>query len=415
MNCWNDPINSRIIFEQLGIADQVDEISLPALGITACTASDKKVGGIPSVRHCAAWTGYGWNIVHREDLHKILLSLIPKDTIQYNKKVVAATEEESEVTVICEDTSVYRGDILIGADGVYSKVRESMFTILEKQGVLSRKDIKPAAISNVALLCLTELKEDVSSTFMTESDLELKMFRGTPYSTLTFPVYSGKMTTAVFLNATDWEPKDIQAFKNSDRSKIIESFSETLLDNRTSCGLTLREVIHLTKSERMTLVSIEEKLLKRWHTSRIVLIGDACHKFHPVLAAGGNQAFLDAVVLANCIHGMVDVTPETIQIAFKSYHSSRYWNSMVIYISSSMVGKLFLCQTWLQTVIGVILLSIPIFILDIVFKRLFCKDLPQAAFLPLIPPTGTVKPYPQKYSTPLDYDKPVVCSIEGTS
>ncbi|KAK9747438.1 hypothetical protein K7432_018138, partial [Basidiobolus ranarum] len=156
------------------------------------------------------------------------------------------------------------------------------------------------------------------------------------------------MTTSIFLNATDWKPDDIQAFKNTDKSKIIESLSDTLLDNRTSCGLMLREVIHLTKSERIALVSIEEKMLKRWHTSRIVLIGDACHKFNPVMAAGGNQAFLDAVVLANCIHDIIDATLETIKLAFTTYRSCRYRSSMTMYIFSRTVAKLLLCQTWLQ-------------------------------------------------------------------
>lgn len=43
------------------------------------------------------------------------------------------------VTVTCEDGTVYKGDILVGADGIHSKVREFMFDKLEEEGELKNK------------------------------------------------------------------------------------------------------------------------------------------------------------------------------------------------------------------------------------------------------------------------------------
>lgn len=57
-----------------------------------------------------------------------------------SKKVVKIDEQEDGVTIHCADQSTHVGHIVVGADGAYSSVRESMYKKMTDQGVLPKAD-----------------------------------------------------------------------------------------------------------------------------------------------------------------------------------------------------------------------------------------------------------------------------------
>ena len=52
-----------------------------------------------------------------------------KSKILTNKKLIAVEELSDGIKVQCADGSTYRGHILAGADGVYSKARQAMWQL----------------------------------------------------------------------------------------------------------------------------------------------------------------------------------------------------------------------------------------------------------------------------------------------
>lgn len=52
-----------------------------------------------------------------------------KNKILLNKNIILVEQSENGVTVTCEDGTCYQGDIIAGADGVRSKVREEMWRL----------------------------------------------------------------------------------------------------------------------------------------------------------------------------------------------------------------------------------------------------------------------------------------------
>lgn len=75
-------------------------------------------------------TGYGFEFGDRGDyLETIHSNLKDKSKVHASKCIVSVEEFENGVSVKCEDGSSYDGDVLVGADGVRSKVREEMWRL----------------------------------------------------------------------------------------------------------------------------------------------------------------------------------------------------------------------------------------------------------------------------------------------
>ncbi|KAF9211140.1 hypothetical protein BGZ59_008478, partial [Podila verticillata] len=96
-------------------------------------------------------------IVSRPDLYDLMLRQIPKENILMNKKVLSYLQGENGVMIRCSDDSTYDGDILVGADGAYSAVRQHMYAALKKDGRLPASDDVALPFSCVCLVGQTEV------------------------------------------------------------------------------------------------------------------------------------------------------------------------------------------------------------------------------------------------------------------
>lgn len=109
-------------------------------------------------------------VLSRPDLHAILISHVPAEKILTGKRIVDTTQDDVGVSCYCADLSIYHADILVGADGAYSAVRQSLYRSLRAHGNLPRQDFSPIKLDQVVVVGITEplspleyplLKEDV--------------------------------------------------------------------------------------------------------------------------------------------------------------------------------------------------------------------------------------------------------------
>jgi 2-polyprenyl-6-methoxyphenol hydroxylase-like FAD-dependent oxidoreductase len=67
-------------------------------------------------------------------------------------------EQNNEgVMIRCSDNTTHHGDILVGADGAYSGVRQHLFKVLKKKKKFLRSDNVPLPFSTVCLVGQTEV------------------------------------------------------------------------------------------------------------------------------------------------------------------------------------------------------------------------------------------------------------------
>lgn len=85
-------------------------------------------------------TGYYSYIVSRPLFYDLLLKLVPAEKIHFGKRILTISEKEERVTIQTADNRTYEGDILVGADGAYSAVRQRMYESLRQEGRLPKSD-----------------------------------------------------------------------------------------------------------------------------------------------------------------------------------------------------------------------------------------------------------------------------------
>jgi 2-polyprenyl-6-methoxyphenol hydroxylase-like FAD-dependent oxidoreductase len=109
--------------------------------------------------HRFGWPNY---IISRPVLLNILLSLIPREKIHLSKRVLSQYETGDGVIIRTSDKKMHHGNILVGADGAYSGVRQSLYEYLNRKELLPPSDKLPLKYSSICLVGQTRpLDEDI--------------------------------------------------------------------------------------------------------------------------------------------------------------------------------------------------------------------------------------------------------------
>ncbi|KAF9354876.1 hypothetical protein BGX34_010768 [Mortierella sp. NVP85] len=165
------------LLEQLNILEKVQAISKPIKTLHLVQEDMKRIGEINLSDHVKQ-TGYASLVATRSDLLSVLITQIPSHKIHFSKKVVSFSANKDEVVIRCADDTNYKGQILVGADGAFSKVRELLYKQVAKKGILPRHDALALAADAAALAVTSTLSGDESSETATTSSTTSTLVEG---------------------------------------------------------------------------------------------------------------------------------------------------------------------------------------------------------------------------------------------
>ncbi|KAF9429958.1 hypothetical protein BGZ76_001045 [Entomortierella beljakovae] len=382
------------VLDQLGIYKELLQVSRNYKAINFYRGDCKHIGGIDLEKDGEKY-GYDNLVFSRPDFYEILRKRVPVAKISYKKKVLKTEEKEGKVIIHCSDNTSYSGDILIGADGAYSGVRQSMYKQLNSKGLLPKEDLEDFSIGYTVTVGVA--KADPKKYPVLEESR----------SQFCQVIYSGNSNCYVITlpnNQISWglgtqlsrqEVKDMQ-FRSSEWSvDSSESTIKPFRDFPCPVGGTMGDIFDATPKELISKVYLEEKIFKTWHHGRIVLLGD-----------GAANALHDAVVLANCLYAMKDNTEKSIHAAFRDYYDQRFTYAEMGYkLSSDMSNILNGQKFWEKLLRKVVISYVPTWVFDLSVKRAGTY-IPQVAWLPLMENRGKEKPQPQKFK-PITREKAV--------
>ncbi|KAF9200244.1 hypothetical protein BGZ49_009546 [Haplosporangium sp. Z 27] len=328
------------VYEQLGIIEDLKKVSLPLTQFDFYNNKNKQTGTFKVHSH-KKLCGYDCYILARPKLYDLIRSRVPAHKISMGKKVVRTEEENDKVTVYCSDDTTYEYSILVGADGAYSTVRQSMYKDLEELGKLPSSDKEDFSVGFVTMVGVAnppnpEKYPELSDKKRTHFRLLLGNDKG---SSSAITVSNNQICWAIQTQLSSTKKKE-QQFKNSEWvAESIDAMMKDFEDYSCPMGGTMKEMFDATSKELVSKVFLEEKIFQTWHHGRSVLIGDACHKLLPGGGQGAVMAMKDAVVLANCIYKMKDSSSSSVKSAFESYYEQRFPEADVQFRSSTLMSK----------------------------------------------------------------------------
>ncbi|MFK8029067.1 MAG: FAD-dependent monooxygenase [Gammaproteobacteria bacterium] len=221
--------------------------------------------------------------VHRADLHAALLeiALAFKARLHFGQKTIAIHREPGLVRLDCESGS-FIGDVLAGADGVHSMVRESVVN-------QSSPTPGPQLSANALFTGQTAWRGLVPAHRLPKGLIspDANVWLGPGKHFVAYYVRGGTLINFVAVREKDswteesWHQKgDVEELRSSFSG--WDSAVTQLLD---ACG------------ECHYWGLFDRPRLDCWYHERVVLLGDACHPMLPFMAQGAAMAIEDAWVL----------------------------------------------------------------------------------------------------------------------
>lgn len=223
--------------------------------------------------------------IHRADLQRVLLNKIKVKNIEIhsNMKVTNVGNKKNSAFIEVDGKEI-QADLVIGADGIHSKVSDSLF---------GKKEI--IYTGNVAWRMLIPVEILPENLILPDTTVWL----GPNKHFVTYHVNGGKNLNCVCLVEQDgwfnesWSEKgEIEELKKA--YKGWNRTIETLLQHADPNSL-YKWALH----DRLPM--------KQWSKGRIIVLGDAAHPMLPFLAQGAAMAIEDGAVLANCIDNFDEV------------------------------------------------------------------------------------------------------------
>lgn len=239
--------------------------------------------------------GFPYFTVYRPDLLEVLAQAVRRakpDAIHLGAGCLGFAQDGAGVTLKTENEQV-RGDVLIGADGVHSAVRQALFGPDRPAftGIIAWRGIAPME------RLPRHLARPVGSNWV-----------GPGGHIVHYPLRAGKLLNFVgALERADWQ---VESWSTRGTS------AELAADFRGWHGdiqALVREIDTPYKWALMVRAPLE-----RWSVGRVSLLGDAAHSMLPFLAQGAVQAIEDGYVLARCLKEFDDV-----ETALQHYEAAR--------------------------------------------------------------------------------------------
>ncbi|OAY78646.1 Zeaxanthin epoxidase, chloroplastic, partial [Ananas comosus] len=254
-------------------------------------------------------------VISRMTLQQILARAVGDDVIMNESNVVDFVDDGNKVTVILGNGQRYEGDLLVGADGIWSKVRTILFG--------------PKEASYSGYTCYTGIADFVPPDIET---VGYRVFLGHKQYFVSSDVGAGKMQWYAFHK----EPPGGTDAENGKKERLLKIFGGWC-DN-------VVDLINATDEEVILRRDIYDRVpIMRWGKGRVTLLGDSVHAMQPNMGQGGCMAIEDAYQLAleleKAWNQSVETgTPMDIESPLKRYEKERRIRVALIYGMARMAA-----------------------------------------------------------------------------
>lgn len=259
-------------------------------------------------------------VIDRPDLQQIYLDALPEGTVNngdglesYEMVVDEKTGKVGGVKAILGSGKEVYGDVLIGADGIWSAVRSTM------RGTPRKGEGSGAAYSGYTVFA-GELKYDSPDN----GKVGYKVYIGPGQYFVITDIGNGNYQWYAFLARPPGSAESVEKPNGT---------SEYLQEIFTGWSPEIFDILKVTKEEEIEQRDLYDRppsVLKPWinDEGRVALLGDGIHAMMPNLGQGGCQAIEDAFVIAQELNSAV--TRQELPNLLNNYQKRRLVRSAVV-------------------------------------------------------------------------------------
>ena len=244
--------------------------------------------------------------IHRADLHEILLKALPPEAVRLGARCVQFQEDRESVTATFSDGHMDRAQLLVGADGIHSVIREQLFPEVQPRysgyttwrGVVQTRD--------EAALGTTSESWGCGARFGI-----VRIDKERVYWFSTANVEAGRKLA----------PAESKSF---------------LLDHFKDWHHPVKLLIESTPPEHILHNDIYDIApMKKWHRGRAVLLGDSAHATTPNMGQGACMAIESSLALARALR-----QEEELSAGLNRYERERMARTAWITNQSWRIGRI---------------------------------------------------------------------------
>ena len=311
--------NAGRVLESWGLTDALNAVAATpqALQVRSATTA-QLLATLPLGPRMAQHYGAAYRTIARTDLHGLLLQAVqalPNVTVQLGTAVTPVAQDGACVTLRTPLGQLLRTPLLVGADGVWSRVRHSVVADgpAHLTGHLAFRAMVPQASLPAAL------RSEVVTAWL-----------GPRFHAVHYPVQRGAWLNVVVIvhSAMVGDPGQWDRGANADelRSRVA------------AAARPLRDLVDAIPAWRLWTLSDRPPMQSAAEHARgrIALLGDAAHPMRPYLAQGAGMAIEDAAALAQSLAEHADVP-----VALQRYAQVRWQRNARVQARALRNGEVF--------------------------------------------------------------------------
>jgi len=252
-------------------------------------------------------------VIERPDLQQIYLDALPKGVVQNGDGVVRYETNSNGygVKAILDSGKEVEGDVLIGADGIWSAVRATM-----------RDEPLRGDGSGVSYSGYTVFAGELNYDSFDNGEVGYKVYIGPGQYFVITDIGNGRYQWYAFLA----KPAGSAAMEEKPDGNV-----KYLSDVFVGWSKDIHHILTATKEneiEQRDLYDRPPSVFKPWTKDSVALLGDSVHAMMPNLGQGGCQAIEDAFVLVQELTSMT--ARDQIKDKLQNYRSRRLIRSAAV-------------------------------------------------------------------------------------